>query len=301
VTSISALQEIPLRRVQQLPIKEIKYAARCRVMMTSRPVETHRLPMKKQLCLSFAVLSLAIALSAAPLMETTAIHPQPDANTPAIGYLKAGTEPLAAASATAPEGWIAVELPGPHEAYVSNNDFSKSLDVRPGAAIRQMPKADAAVITTMHDGDKVEITGLRTGWTQIKLSKNLVGYVRIGGAAPAPVAVASAMTAAPPPPVPATASLWTPISGSPPSALSRGYQGILVEAKRFLLIGPRPDFDYQLNDSAGKRIAFLNVSKVLATRKLELYLDHLVNVTGVLKQTYDGKNIVIEVESLDPR
>jgi hypothetical protein len=251
--------------------------------------------MKTTLRLSTAVLLLAAPLAAAPLMETTAIHAQPDAATPAIGYLKAGTEPTAVANTTAPQGWMAIELPGPHEAYASNNDFSKSLDIHPGAAIRLMPKADAPILTTMQEGDKTEITGLRSGWTQIKLSKTVIGYINVGGSSSAP-------RAAPPAPLAMATGLPAPLlSSGPASALAHTYQGMLVETKRVMLIGPRRDYDYQLNNIDDKRIAFLDVSKVLVTEKMEQYVDRLVTVSGVLKQTPDGKSLVIEVESLETK
>ena len=256
--------------------------------------------MKTKLRLSTAVLLLAAPLAAAPLMETTAIHAQPDAATPAIGYLKAGTEPTAAANTTAPQGWLALELPGPHEAYVSNNDFSKSLDIHPGAAIRLMPKADAPILTTMQEGDKTEITGLRSGWTQIKLSKTVIGYINVGGGSAAPRAAGS--MAMPPAPLPMAVGQPAPLlSSGPASALAHTYQGMLVETKRVMLIGPRRDYDYQLNNIDDKRIAFLDVSKVLVTEKMEQYVDRLVTVSGVLKQTPDGKSLVIEVESLETK
>jgi hypothetical protein len=259
--------------------------------------------MKTKLRLSTAVLLLAATatLAAAPLLETTAIHAQPDATTPAIGYLKAGTEPGAAASVTAPEGWMAIELPGPHEAYVNNNDFSKSLDVHPGAAIRLMPMTDAPVLTTMQEGDKTEITGLRSGWTQIKLYKTVIGYIKVGGASPAPLSATATVQAMPPPSAVAAGQPAPVISSAPAAALPQVFQGLLAKAGRILLIGPRRDYDYQLNDAAGKRIAFLEVTKVLATEKMELYLGRPVKVSGVLKQTYNGKNLVIEVVSLEPQ
>ncbi|MFA5056702.1 MAG: SH3 domain-containing protein [Opitutaceae bacterium] len=261
--------------------------------------------MKTTLCFPTAVLllaraaaaGLAASLSAAPLMETTAIHAQPDAASPAIGYLKAGTEPAAAANATAPGGWMAIELPGPHEGYVNNNDFSKSLDIHPGAAIRLQPKAGAPILTTMQEGDKVEITGLRSGWTQIKLAKTIPGYIRIGGTPSAPPPAVPSIPAA------ATAPSAGPsplvIGNGPAAALPRQFQGVFAETRRILLIGPRRDYGYQLNNLDGQRIAFLDVTRLLATDKMEPYLDRPVTVTGVLKQTPDGKNLVIEVETLE--
>ena len=64
------------------------------------------------------------------------------------------------ALATTPAGWMAVELPGPFEGYVTTNDITKGLDVRPGSEIHLEPKADSPVLTTMEKGDKADITGL---------------------------------------------------------------------------------------------------------------------------------------------
>jgi hypothetical protein len=250
--------------------------------------------MKTTLCLPTAALLLAAPLTAAPLMETTAIHAQPDAAAPAIGYLKAGTEPIPSANATAPAGWMAVELPGPHEAYVNNNDFSKSLDVRPGAAVRLLPRADAPVLAILQDGDKTEITGLRSGWTQIKLLKTVTGYIKIGGVSAAP-------SAAVPPPPPAVAALPPPpvVSSGPAAPLPQMFQGTLVKASRILLVAPRRDYEYQLDNGEGKRIAFLDLSRVLATEKTEFVFGRSVKISGVLRPTDNGKDLVIEVLSLE--
>ena len=195
-------------------------------------------------------LLVAAACSATPLMETTAIHPRPDVASPAIGYLKAGTDPVAAADATAPAGWMAVDMPGPHEAYVNNNDFSKSLDIHMGAAIRLRPKADAPLLALMQEGDKTEITGLRSGWTQIKLYKTLVGYIQTGGTSFTPVAApapapgtpsqpqAAPAPDAPPPSVGAASDLPRTIAGHAGGdetfSLRRPPAGIRLSAQRSL-------------------------------------------------------------------
>ena len=135
---------------------------------------------------------VAVALSvvartfAAPLAVTTAVHTKPDATSPAISFLKAGTEPVPAPNAPSdlPAGWIAIELPGPFEAYVENKDLTKGLDVKPGVNIRVAPKSDAGVLAVAEKDDKVTITGLRGKWTQLSLEKKLLGYVNVGGGAP---------------------------------------------------------------------------------------------------------------------
>ncbi len=174
--------------------------------------------------------------------------------------------------------------------------------------MRTLPKADAPVLTTKQAGDKIEITGLRPGWTQVKFDRDVIGFIKLGGsasAAPAAATVNAAPTAAPaavpPPPAPAAGQVPPDLTSGPAGALPHLFQGMLVPTKRILLVGPRPDFDYQLNDSSGKRIAYLDVSKMLATVKMEKYVDNPVVVSGVLRQTYDGRNLVIQVVSLDLR
>lgn len=250
-----------------------------------------------------------VLLAAAPLTETTAVYPKPDLNAPAISYLKAGTEPAVTADslATAPAGWTAVELPGPFEAYVRNNDITKGLDVRVGASLYIEPAADAAVLTTMEKGDKAEVTGLRGNWNQIHLEKRIVGYIH-----PAPVTTtspvaATATTGGDALLPPAGATVASGGAGKPaPSAssgdgganaLPRLFQGKLVSSRR--PFAPRRPYDYQLNDESGARFAYLDVSKLLQTEQISKYADRTVVLYGTARNDPDAKGIVIEVESLE--
>jgi hypothetical protein len=256
----------------------------------------------------------AMAL-AAPLAVSTPVHSRPDASSPAISVLKAGTEPVAAMSlASMPPGWMAVELPGPFEGYVENKDLTKSLDVKPGTSIRVTPKPDGGVLTIAEKADKTTITGLRGKWTQITLEKKLLGYINVGTT---PTNVASTTT-------PATsasqASAPAPMGASPvspgvygsaaagqaaamvnlgdggSSGLARQFVGRLVSTRRAL--APRRPYDYALNDDAGKRYAYLDISKLLLTEQIEKYIDHSVVIFGAAKNAPGGKDIVIEAESL---
>lgn len=261
-------------------------------------------------------------LSAAPLPATAAVHTRPDRGSPAITFLKAGTEPVAATSgiSTTPAGWMAVELPGPFEVYVENKDLMKNLDVKPGAPMRLAPKSDAAVLAAAEAGDKTTITGLHGKWTQLNLEKKLVGYVNVGAVAGyVPPIATNAATAAPAPaPAPARAAdeLLAPApvtpsahgvssSGQPapvvnlgdggPSALPRQFSGKVVSTRRPLT--PRRPYDWALNDDAGKRFAYLDVSK-LSVEQIDKYADHYVIVFGVPRSSADGKNLVIEIQSV---
>jgi hypothetical protein len=250
----------------------------------------------------FALFLLSPALLvAAPLTETTAVYPKPDLNAPAIGYLKAGTEPTATADslATAPAGWMAVELPGPFDAYVRNGDITKGLDVHVGSSIYIEPAADAAVLTTMERGDKAEITGLRGPWTQIHLEKKITGYLHL-----APVASASPAAGGDAVPPPAGGNSENGGIGKPApsvdqgsSALPRLFQGKLVSTRR--PFAPRRPYDYQLNDDSGARFAYLDVSRLLQTEQIGKYADRTVVIYGTARNDPEAKGIVIAVESLE--
>jgi hypothetical protein len=255
-------------------------------------------------------LGSVLALRAAPLPANTAVHTQPDAKSPVISFLKAGTEPTTAPSANAPAGWTAVELAGPFEGYVENKDLTKSLDVKPGATIRIAPKADAAVLALADKADKTSITGLRGKWTQIALEKKIVGYIPVStAAATPPVATPPAMQPTPPPvaPSPVAPGVYGVASGGQAapmvnlgdggsSTLPRQFAGRFVSTRRPFT--PRRPYDYALNDDAGKRYAYLDISKLLQTEQIEKYVDHNVVVFGAAKNTADGKDIVIAVETL---
>jgi hypothetical protein len=272
--------------------------------------------MKTNLLRTALSLAAASALVAAPLTETTAVHTKPDALAPVITVLKAGTEPVAAAGsvATTPAGWMAVELPGPFEGYVENKDLTKSLDVKPGANIRLAPKPEAGVLVVSEKGDKTTITGLRGKWTQISLEKGLVGYIHLGGSAGYVPSIANAPATAPatpssggvsPAPVspvgygvagPGQPAPMVNLGDGGAAALPRQFAGKFVSTRRPLT--PRRPYDWALNDDAGKRYAYLDVSKLLLTEQIEKYANHSIVVYGTVKTTNEGKDLVIQVESL---
>jgi hypothetical protein len=270
--------------------------------------------MKTKLSLPFAAFALASALGAAPLTETTAVHTRPDAAAPIVSYLKAGSEPTAATVATAPTpaGWMAVELPGPFEGYVQNKDLAKSLDVKPGATIYLAPKLEAGVLLVAEKGEKTTLTGIHGKWTQLSVDKKLTGYILVPvalGGAPitAPVASSAPAPLSPAPVAPVaygstTAGHAAPVVGlSDPTAASlpRQFAGKFVSTRRPLT--PRRPYDWALNDDAGKRYAYVDVSKLLLTEQIEKYADHAVVVYGAARNAPGGKDIVIEVESLQLR
>jgi len=276
------------------------------------------MPRRPQIKMHKTILTLAffllatLGLTAAPLAQTAAVHTRPDPAAPTITFLRAGMTPTLVSDplGTTPAGWLAVRLSGPFEAYVENKAIGKSLEVRVGAPFHLQPRTDATVISLMEAGDKASISGLHGRWTQVQLEKDIIGYVRVSGGAatiaPAepvlrdvPAAGPQTPSVLPTTPLVAQAGRPAPLTdlgdgGS--SALPRLFQGKFVSSKR--PFAPRRPYDWQLNDGAGVRYAYLDVSKLLLTDQIEKYIDHVVVVYGTAQAMPGGRDIVIRIETL---
>ena len=167
------------------------------------------------------------------------------------------------------------------------------------ASLYLQPKTDAAVLTHAAGGDKIEITGLQGKWTQLRLEKSVIGFI---STAPLP-AVAAAAAAVPdlaPPPAaaPVASGPGREVDTAAPAdnSLPRLLEGKLLSSHR--LLGPRAPYAWQLDDSAGSRIAFVDVSKLLLTEQIDQYIGHDIQVSGVVSVVPGAKDIVIAAENL---
>jgi len=258
--------------------------------------------MKIKLIVTAACAAGCAALNAATLSVPTAVQSRPDPASAVIAVLKAGSEQPAATdkAGPAPAGWAAVEVAGPFEGYVKNKDLSKQLDVIPGASIFVAPKDGAGLIAVFEKGDKAEITGLHGSWTQIRLEKTLVGYIQTTAQAPAaPVPATPTSQAAPSSPSAAAAGSSASASAAPQgesTGVSKLFEGTLATTRS--LLAPRRPFDWQLSDSDGNRIAYVDLTKLLMTDQIENYAGHQVVLLGSLKPVAGGSDLVIEADGL---
>jgi hypothetical protein len=250
-----------------------------------------------------ALLSLVLAvtrLAADTVTTDTAVFVQADAKSPVIGRLKSGETVTFAGEA--PAGWRRVEISGPFEAYVSSKDITKALDVRDGANILITPSKTSPVLTVAQKGDKSDVTGLagtHGEFCQIKLEKKLQGFIATGLTAntPAPGATAQQSAAvAQPAPDPTAPGHPVAITGNT-ADLPRVFSGTLVLARR-VIFNPYPPYDYQLTDSGGRRFAYVDTKRLVLNEKIDAYLGLVINVTGTIRNTVDGKDLVVEAESL---
>ncbi len=256
--------------------------------------------MKIKTALLAACAALSVArLAAADILPTdAAVFIQPDPKSHVLSRLKAGNTIVY--TGDAPAGWRRVELSGTFEAYVHNRDITKGLEVREGANILSAPKKDATVITVAQEGDKTEVVGIANGdWCQIKLSKKLQGFIAVGATANTPSETKPALvSAAPVAPVTPTSNIGRAVPITANSAdLPRDFAGRLVLARR-PIINPNPPYDYQVMDQSGRRFAYVDTKRLLITDKIENYINRQVTISGTVRNTVDGKDLVIAAESM---
>jgi hypothetical protein len=250
----------------------------------------------------FLVLCAAVArLAAADILSAdTAVFLQPDPKAHVLTRLKSGNTIIY--TGDAPAGWRRVEITGTFEGYAHNRDVTKGLEVRVGASILTAPKKDAAVLTVAQTGDKTEVTGLvdnAPDWCQIKVEKKLQGFVATSANANTPAelkpAFAVATPAAPAGPV-TTVGHAVPVASNAADT-PRPWAGRLVLARRPIL-NPNPPYDYQLVDNSGRRFAYVDTKRLVLIDKIDSYLEREITITGTVRNTVDGKDLVIAAESM---
>ncbi len=248
------------------------------------------------------ILLLAAALTATRVLADvlaadTAVFMQPDPKSPVLVRLKSGNTIVY--TGDAPAGWRRVETTGTFEGYARNRDITKALEVHPGASIYTAPDKTSTVLTIAQKDDKTEVTGLHGEFCQIKVTKTLQGFVATGAIANTPADNKPTLQAVstPVPPVdPNTPGRQVPIA--PNSAeLPRLFSGTFTSARR-PIVNPNPLYDYQLNDSDGHRFAYVDTRSLLLDEKIQNYAGLVVVINGTIRNTVDGKDLVIEAQSI---
>lgn len=253
--------------------------------------------MKTKLALLLLALT-ASHLAADTLTADTAVFVQPDPKSPVLTQLKRGA--TVATAGEAPAGWRRIEVTGTFEAFVHSRDITKSLDVREGANVLSAPSQTAPVLTTAQKDDKTEITGLRGDYCQVKVTKTLQGFIALPEMANRPAETKARPEPVTPAPAAPTRPGTTPGRAVPSentADLPRLFSGTLVVARR-PLINPNPPYDYQLTDLNGRRFAYVDTKRLVLTENLESFVDKIVTVTGTVRNTVDGKDLVVIAQSM---
>lgn len=240
-------------------------------------------------------------LSAEPLATDTAVFVQADAKSLVLVRLKRGEQ--VSYVGEAPAGWKRVEISGAFTGYASEKDLSKGLTVREGANLYVNPSTTGDVLTVIEKGDKTTLLGLAgPGYKfgQIQIEKKMQGFIAVGATANTPAVGSTDLLTSTPAPVqpsgPTALGHPVPIVGNA-ADLARSFSGTLVLSRR-PIFNPNPPYDYQLTDSNGRRFAYVDTKRLVSTEKLESFVGLVVTLNGAIRNTVDGKDLVVEAQSI---
>lgn len=266
--------------------------------------------MKHLIATTLALASLG--LHALTLDAPLPAYAAPNTQAPILGTAHSGT---VLTEGTAPTGWAAISLAGPHTVYVTQKDTLKNFEVRPGAAYFSQPRPDAPVLGLAEENDAAEFADIAGRFNKFSLKKPLTAYVRATPAEATPVTPVAPLVEPAPKPATATPALLPDLTGTlnqdiPASSptvpgqsaqlgepsLARTFFGVVASTRNPLR--PRRPYDFQLNDASGTRIAFLDVSRLMQTEQIQAFIDRPVALFGTAEPLGNGREIVIRVETL---
>jgi len=259
------------------------------------------------------------SIHAATLAEATTAYAAPDQGSTVLGTARVGSR---IAATPAPSGWMAVELAGPHTVFVAEKDTLKNFDIRPGASYLAAPRPEASVIGVAGAKDDARFADIAGRYNKFSLERSLIGFVKVAPtpiaeipAAPfaqtAPLAYSESVQAIPAPVHAIEANVLrqdipahSPVGagqgiGAAEPQLARIFFGTIASSQS--PFRPRRPHDFQLNDDNGNRFAYLDISNLLLTEKLETFIGRAVSIQGTAKTAKNSRDIIIHVESLKLR
>lgn len=257
----------------------------------------------------------AIVLTAAAVHAGYPVHLRPDTGAATIGQFAAGETPrppLEAAPLTEAQraqGWEAISFLDNFRGYVNRADLSKDLNARIGALIYARSERDPnLVMTVAAQGDRFEVLELRGEWAEVSFRKPLTGFIN---RAPAPDPLQDETPIAPTPLIETLPLVDSGEQAQPPEAHGqivasraaipidghiRVFEGRLARPRAWL--GRGPPYQHQIVDTAGRRIAFLDMSKLLITAPIEDYLNRNFQVFGIAEPIEGRRDFVIRAEHM---
>lgn len=256
---------------------------------------------------------LFLALSAASTFGQESgqpVHLRPTTDSPVLGHLAEDAfrmkppQPVSLSESEKQEGWEAISFLDNLRGFVRRNDLTKDLNVAPGAAVFLSAEENPArLVTRAEANDNFEVAKLSGDWVEVSFRKPVTGFIR-RQADRAPderkTETAEVVDQADEEEVAEVADTRRrPISDRaaiPNDGILRSFQGQLSKPRSFF--GRQPPYPYQMVDSSGNRIAYLDLSKLLITAPMEHVLGRDYEFFGRAEPIAGRRDFVIHVERM---
>ena len=254
------------------------------------------------------ILVAALALSA-PLRlfatDPVELRLEPEASANAIETIDLNDERLAPAEPVLDpkkraDGWKWVDFESKFRGFVMLESVGKDLSVAPGTLVYLRPSETSPVLTTITEDDAVDLVWA-SDWAEIQLTKAIPVYFKTDPQ-PLPEIIFDRGYDSDPPTGSAPGifeSAKSDPDAPPASGLYRFLDGILTTTHGQL--GKDGKYALQLVDKKGKRLAYVDSSKIRVPNSIAQYLNRSVTVYGAVTTTKKSGTLVIDAKTIRPK
>ncbi len=259
-------------------------------------------------------IAIPSALLAIPIVvhcETIYLHLEPDANSDVVAELDSSDERFESAesvfdAAKLAEGWNWFEYEGSFRGFVENREVGKDLEVSIGALVHLRPSSNSPILATIEEGDPAKVIWAGD-WVQIDFTKAVPVYFRYAGGAKSEIPkLANGATVANSTenddqssyPLGSNSAVPAGSASEGPAVtdLFRHFDGILQSTRKRVTSDEL--YQWKLVDPAGKRIAYLDTSKLLISSSLREYEGQNVVIYGETQSAKNTKIVVVIAKTL---
>jgi len=258
---------------------------------------------------TFLLLPLILAGSLHLQSASMDLYLQPDLQSEKLQTVESGDPRLGPAAPVLDEisaaiGWHFAEFKGTINGFVPDSKIGKDLFPVDDAIIYSSPSSSSPVITVYHTGDEMEI--IDTGaWWEVRLDTSFPVYfltdppselLPVTGVAADSIIIddTSGMDESQPSGITLPEN---PFPQSPADVTGQSYQGVFMKSKKsFGLFAPKAPF--YLKDPAGGRIAWVDLSGLIATGTVNQFLNKTVLIHGEREFDASTKEWIIHARNM---
>lgn len=259
----------------------------------------------------YSLLCLGLLATLANAMAADrSVHLRPTSDSPVIGsvsqdaFLIAPAEPVTLSNRELERGWEAISFLENFRGFVQRTDLTKDLKVAPGSAVYVNAEVNSdKVLTRARANDLFEVENLSGNWAEVSFRKPVTAFVRSeSSTASAPREAARAVQTSDiqdEPEQRAEATQRPTVSrrtAIPSDGMVRSFQGQLGQPRT--LFGRQAPYPFQIVDSSGNRIAYLDLSKLLITAPMEHLIGRQYEFYGKAEPIDGRRDFVIRVERI---
>ena len=259
----------------------------------------------------FAILSALLTVPSVAHCGTIHLYLEPDSESDVVAELDSSNERFQTAqsvfdAAKLAEGWNWFEYEGSFRGFVENRQVGKDLEVSIGALVHLRPSSNSPILSIIEEGDPAKVIW-GGDWVEIEFTKAVPVYFRypdhkgtevplIPSASPEDDSTGIRDQDSFSRNSKAASPSGSASEGPAATDLLRHFDGILQSTRKRAKSVEL--YQWKLVDPAGKRIAYVDTSKLLLSSPLQEFEGQNVVIYGAANSIKNSKSMVVIARSL---